>query len=294
MSNLKDLYTNLRKAYSNENLNRITIQLIELYKTRNYGQLFGLANKISSYVIVDTENASKCFSGLIMLYHPDKSEYYRQALSRLSKENNIVELETFSHILLLHDLEVLSVSRVDEDIGYDPEYKWEDAQSGYQYFSESGNDEGVFMQQEPEFENSFYNIVKIRMYGTLDIEMPSHYLEDFEDVEFAESQIDSLDGIEYCKHVTELNLTGNNISDISGLWALDRIEELYLADNQIGIIDTLINLRNLRVLDISFNEIDDILALLELPRLEFVNLIGNNIHTDQIIKLKNKGIIIMH
>lgn len=294
MNNPGDFYTKLIKAYSDQNLNRITGKLIELYKLRNHGQLFELANRISKYVPIDMEKASRCFSGLIMIYHPDKGEYYRLTLSRLRDENNEKELESFSHILLLGDLDFLPVSKVDEDLEYNPEYEWDASSSGYHYFTDSSEEDEEISYREPVYENSFYNIVKLRMYGTLDIEFPSHYLEDFEDVEFAESQIEFLDGIEHCKHVTMLDLTGNNITDISLLWGLDRIEELYLADNQIGIIDTLVNLTNLRVLDISGNEIDDLSALFELTRLEYVNVIGNKIPMDQIRQLREKNVLIMH
>jgi len=294
MENLESLYEILIKSYSNENLNQITGKIIGLYESKNFDRLYGLTNKISEFISIDSDKSSKCFSRLIMLYHPDRGEYYRRQISRLREENNVEELEKYSHILILGDLEEPVLSMFDEDLGYDPEYEWDNSQSGYSYFTESGNGEDEMPEPEPAFVHSFFNIVKLRMYGTLDIELPAHYLEDFEDVEFAESHIESLDGIEHCKHVTELDLSGNNISDISDLWNLEMLEELYLADNQIGIIDSMTNLKNLRIIDISGNEIDDISPIFELSKLEFVNIIGNYIPPEQIKRIEGNGVLIMH
>ena len=296
MENQINLYARLAESYSDVNLNRITVKLIELYKSKNHSQLFGLANKISKYIPLDTEKISRCFSGLVMLYHPDKGEYYRKMILQFRNDNNLAGLESYSHIFLLDNLEVLPISSsvISEDIEYNPEYRWDDSQSGYSYINESDSTTDDNTPPEFEYENTFYNIVKLRMYGTLEIEFPSHYLEDFEDVEFAESQIDFLDGIEHCKHATVIDLTGNNITDISLLWNLERLEEIYLADNQIGIIDTLGNLTNLRVIDVSGNEIDDLSALYGLGKLEYLNVIGNTIPIDQIEKLKENEILVMH
>jgi Leucine-rich repeat (LRR) protein len=167
---------------------------------------------------------------------------------------------------------------VDEDIGYEPEYVWDPP----------GNEDAV-----NEFGGTFYEAVKMRMYGNLSQELPSYYLEDFEDIEMAESYIEALDGIEHCKHVVFLDLSGNQITDISGLWSLDMLEELFLANNNIGYIDALSNLVNLREVDLSRNEIDDISPLLVLDKLEFVNLIGNNISDDQISSLRDRDVVVL-
>jgi hypothetical protein len=312
---IKDQYSRLIEAYSDKNLNRITGKLIDLYRSGRHEQLSVLANKISDYVQINSENPGRCFSGLVLLYHPDRGEYYRKMINECRENGE--GLAKFSHIHLVEAMEVQSVSILDEDIDYDPEYKWEDNRSGYNYFFESDEyekdpfDEDPVMQHatsdigientemintgpDTDYEKSFYNIVKLRMYGNIDTEFPAHYLEDFEDVEFAESQMETLDGIEHCKHVTMLDLGGNQIHDISELWNLNRLEEVYLADNRISIIDALSNLTKLRILDLSGNQIDDISALFELENLEFVNLLGNNIPENQLRKMRENKIVLMH
>ena len=77
---IKELYNDLTKAFSNENLNLITGKLIMLYKNKNYSRIRKIANKISKFVTIDEEKDAKCFSKLIMLYHPDKGEQFRSEI----------------------------------------------------------------------------------------------------------------------------------------------------------------------------------------------------------------------
>jgi Leucine-rich repeat (LRR) protein len=144
------------------------------------------------------------------------------------------------------------------------------------------------------YQRSFYNAVKLREYGNLTTEFPPYYLEDFEDINFAESFIEVLDGIQYCKHVVTLDLSNNAFSDISELAGLERLEEIYLANNRVGYIDTLNRLKKLRIVDLSDNDITDISPLYTLENLEFVNLTGNKIPSQQLEILKNKNVLVMN
>ena len=290
---MNELYYKLIQAYSENNLNRITGKLIDLYRNKNFSEIRGIANRISKYVAIDEEKDARCFSRLIMLYHPDKQTYFKNCIQRLYGENDLEGLERFSHILLIDDIDSIKVVPVDDDIDYHPEYIWDDVQEeGYSFvdFDYDGNYEDF---NPEEVERSFYNAVKLREFGTLNVSFPSWYLEDYDEFEMAESGLDSLDGIEYCKQVVYLDLSGNEISDLMNLWNLKHIEELYLARNQIGYIDALCNLKKLRVVDLSFNHIDDISPLLNLENLEYIDLTGNKISTSQIDQLVAKNIIVM-
>ncbi|GBE26603.1 internalin-A precursor [bacterium BMS3Bbin03] len=292
--NLKELYNKLNEEYSDENLNRITGKLIELYKSKNYGKIREIANKISKYVEIDEEKEAKCFSKLIVLYHPDKGELHRKAIKKHYSENNFESLTQYSHIFQLKNIENVTVTAIDEDIDYQPEYTWEDNKNEGYYFYDEDEIKPKEGSDTEEYEKSFYNEIKLRVYGDLTIDFPPYYLEDFEDFELAQSGIESLDGVEYCKHVVTFDLSNNKITDISELRTLDRLKELYIANNQIGYIDALSSLFELRILDLSNNRIDDISPLFELDNLEYVNIIDNPISISQIEKLKEKGIIVMH
>lgn len=292
--NLKELYSKLKEAYSDENLNIITGKLIELYKSKNFGEIRELANSISEIVAIDEEKDAKCFSKLVVLYHPDKGELYRKAIKKHFLESDSENLTKYSHILLLKNIENITSEFSDEDIDYRPEYSWDEEQSdGYHFYNaeEVENEEAL---TENQFDKSFYNAIKLREYGNLNIEFPSYYLEDIEDFELVSYGIETLDGVEHCKHVVTLDLSNNNIVDISELWSLDKLEELYLANNQVGYIDALCNLFRLRVIDLSGNQIDEISPLMELEKLEYVNLVGNKISIDEINKLKEKGVIVIY
>lgn len=291
---IDDLYENLAEAYSIENLNKITSKLILLYKTKNFIKIRELTNKISKFVAIDEENDVRCFQKLIMLYHPDKGEDFRKQIQIIYNQNNFEKLNKFSHILIMSDIDTSGPIAIDQNIEYNPQYKWDiNMEDGYSFTDSNGEKEFDDNSGNYDFEKSFFNLVKIRIYGRIDIELPTYYLEDFEDFEMAFSGLESLDGIEYCKHVKILDVSNNSLTDISNLWELNSLEELYLANNQIGYIDALSNLVNLKILDLSDNQIDDISPLFELDNLDYINLIGNPIPQQQIEILKKKGIIII-
>jgi len=295
---IEELYNELTEAFSNENLNQITGKLILLYKNKHYGKIREIANKISKYVTIEEEKDAKCFFRLIMLYHPDRGAQFRKTIQTLYEQKDLDRLTKYAHILLIPDIENVIVTAVDEDIDYNPEYSWDiKSKDGYR-FTDQEFDKSTGANCDEEFdavdyEKSFYNAIKIREYGNVEIEFPPYYLEDFEEFELAHSGIESLDGVEYCKHVKILDISNNILSDISNLQDLANLEELYVSNNQIGIVDTLSNLLNLRVLDVSGNQIDDISPIFGLAHLEYINLIGNPVPEDQIEKLKENGIIVM-
>lgn len=291
---IKELYNDLIKAFSNENLNLITGKLIMLYKNKNYSKIREIANKISRFISIDEENDAKCFSKLIMLYHPDKGEQFRSEMENLYKHNDYENLNRFSHIFLIDNIDNVTVTEISEDVDYHPEYAWDiDNNDGFDIEDSDIENEDNDEFETVDYERSFYNLIKIREYGKIDIEFPSYYLEDFEEFEMAFSGLETLDGVEHCIHVKILDVSNNSISDIGDLWNLVNLEELYLANNEIGYIDTLSNLTRLRIVDLSGNQVDDITPILGLENLEYVNLIGNPVPDKQLDLLKNKGVIVM-
>ncbi len=293
---LDELYLRLKEAYADLNLNKITSKIIDLQQNKNYGQIREIVNRISGYVVIDEEKDAKCFVRLIMLYHPDKGESIRKKLDECFAKKDLDGLNALAHILYIGNLDNIPVATIDSDIDYSPEYGWDDYDQGnfsvVDPYSDEEKDEDYLEGQE--FERTFFNAVKLRIYGDIEQDFPTYYLEDFEDIELSSSAIEFLDGVEFCKHVVVMDLSDNAISDISDLWNLGRIEELYLSDNQLEIIDPLSNLLKLRVLDLSNNEICDISPLLRLEDLEFVNLIGNKVPLSQLNSLRQRGVMVMH
>lgn len=289
-----ELYTELTAAYSQENLNRITGKLILLYKNKNYSTIRAIANKVSNYVSINEEKDAKCFSKLVVLYHPDKGHAIREEIKQLYELNNFDSLQKFAHIRFVQNIENVAVDFSDGCIDYHPEYIWDtDTDDGYYTEADDNEDSYLDNQTEGEIERSFFNLIKIREYGRTNIELPTYYLEDFEEFELAESGLESLDGVEYCRHIKVLDVSNNKLTEISNLWDLRDLEELYLGNNQIGYIDTLSNLSKLRIVDLSGNDVDDISPLFDLENLEYVNIVGNPVPKNQLTELEKKGCIVV-
>lgn len=290
---MNDIYITLKEAYSEKNLNKITAYIIELYKTKQYATIRTIANKISDFIEIDDENISKCFSKLVMMYHPDKGNAYHAEIEKHHKNGNIEGLNGLRHILFIQNIEELPVSAPNyEDIDYSPEYIFDAELESQGLYSDTDlfeSEEAAYYQDD----NSFYTALKRKVYGRINIDMPTYYLEDLDEIDMAEYEIENLEGIEYCTHTAILDLSRNQLTDISELWNLYMLEELYLSDNQIGYIDSLSNLSKLRVIDLSNNMVDDLSPLLELENLEYVNVVGNKIPQAQIDELLAKDVIVV-
>jgi Leucine-rich repeat (LRR) protein len=292
---IAELHTKLKEAYANQNLNKITVTLINLYKEQQFGTLRQIAEMISESVEFTIDPGTKYFSKLMMLYHPDRGDFHRNEIEKLAAKNDYDGLLGYAHILLLGRIEeIASTLSSFEDIDYSPVYEWDVNADGFNIVADS---DPIRPEKQQQFKKrryyNFYDAVKIRMYGNTKMEFPSHYLEDFDEFELAQSDINDLDGIQYCVHASSMDLSGNAINDISLLWGLTLLEELNLADNQLEDIDSLANLRNLKTVNLSNNGIKDISPLLKLSKLEFVDLSGLKIPHGQLSELEELGITVV-
>lgn len=288
----KVLYKQLMDAWSDENLNRISASLISLYKNKQYHSIRGIVNRIAEHVAIDEEKDSRCFSRLIMLYHPDRGDSCRKEIYKAYQSNDSEKLRAWSHILLLDNLDLRQNISIDPDIDYNPVYSWDySPRSTGVYDHEDDNyvDYGSFTDAEPDV----YNAIKLREYGDLTIELPSYYLEDLDELELAFQGLEVLNGIEFCVNLKALDLSHNAVYDLDLLWNLTMIEELYLSENDIENIDVLGNLHHLRILDLAGNNIEDVSPLFELEALSFVNLLGNPVEESQIAALQASGVIVL-
>jgi len=282
----------LLEAYSLQNLNKISLTLIELYKNEQYEILQKMAEIISDFVTIEIGEKGKGFSRFMMLYHPDRADLHRNEINRLTLEDNFEELLNYSHILKLERIEEIASSLNSyEDIDYSPVYAWDFETEGFSVMSnneKSKSSEKRFKQQAKRY--SFYNAIKIRYYGHTKIDYPSYYLEDTDEFELSGSGVDDLDGIQFCLHTQVFDLSENHISDLSLLSNLTAIEELNLSDNEIEDIEPIGYLTNLRSITLCNNKITDISPLLDLGRLEYADLSGNKIAPTQIETLRELGV----
>lgn len=279
---ITDLQKRLEEAYTIKNLNNISLTLINLYKNQQYTILQKIGEIISDFVDIEISADGKGFSKLITLYHPDRYNYYINEIKTLVDENNFDKLLELSHILKLERIEEISKSLNSyEDIDYSPVYDWDKETDGYKIVRDNEKKRSKTTSTKPIGYN-FYDAIKIRQYGHVDIEFPSYYLEDIDEFELSSSHINDLEGVQFCIHAKTIDLSENLIVDLSPLIGLERLEELNLDDNRVCDIDALGNLINLKSVILSNNRIEDISPLLELDNLEYVDLTGNPIHSEQL------------
>ena len=202
-----------------------------------------------------------------------------------------------SHILTVQNLdpEEVTVSSVltDEDLA--EEFGWDLGVDGYSYFmaGEEFQEEEDLNEESDYAGRSFLTTLKRRVYGNLNVDFPMYLLEDLEEIEMADYELEYLDGIGACRHARAVDLSNNNLTDISELSELHQVERLYLTNNHIGLIDSLSNLTVLQVLDISYNDVDDLSPLFDLSHLSYLNVMGNRIPAWQLEKLQLKGVTIV-
>mgnify|MGYP003585211132 CR=1 FL=1 len=289
---ITDLQKKLEEAYSIGNLNNISLTLINLYKNEQFSILQKIVEIISDFVDIEISTEGKGFSKLIKLYHPDRSNYYLNEIRKLADDNNFDGLLDYSHILKLERIEEISNSLNSfVDIDYSPVYDWDMETDGFTIIHDNENNQSKTHSKKIR-EYDFYDAIKIRHYGQTDIEFPSYYLEDIDEFELSSSNINDLDGVQFCIHAKTMDLSNNRIVDLSPLNGLVGLEELNLADNLIGDIDALGYLTNLKSVNLSNNRIEDISPLIELEKLEYVDLTGNQILSAQIRSLTDLDITV--
>lgn len=296
---IKELQQKLLEAYTNNNLNRISHILIDLYKNKQYSSLQKIADVISDFVDIKITAGGKGFSKFMMLYHPDRAGCHINNVNRLTEQNNFDELLNYSHILRLERIEEISLAMTSyEDIDYSPVYEWDIEELENEGFRIIYDVEPIEVRKTKKrnmlSEYNFYDAIKIREFGSTEVEYPPYYLEDIDEFELSSSGINDLDGIQYCVHAKVIDVSNNSITDLTPLTGLSNLEELNLSDNKIGYIDGLSNLVSLRSIMLSNNCIEDITPLFQLGNLEYADLSGNNIDMEQINELTDLGIAVSY
>ncbi len=94
----------------------------------------------------------------------------------------------------------------------------------------------------------------------------------------------SLGGKSFKSDVTELDLSGCGIKDISALSVCTKLTKLDLSDNQISDISPLVDIPGLTELDLSNNQISDISPLMSMTELKKLSLSNNGIRSAAVLK----------
>ena len=200
-----------------------------------------------------------------------------------------------SHILNIQHLEPdkVTVSSVITEEDLAEEFGWDDDVYGYSYFTfDEDYEEDTFEDTDYDV-RTFLSVLKRRIYGNLNVDIPVYMLEELEEIEMADSELEDLEGIGACRYARAVDLSNNSLTNISELGELRQVERLYLSNNQIGLLDGLDNLTVLQVLDLSYNDVDDLSPLFELSYLSYLNVMGNRIPAWQLEKLHLRGVTVV-
>lgn len=110
-------------------------------------------------------------------------------------------------------------------------------------------------------------------------------VEEIIEIDLSNNQITDITPLKNLTNLTTLGLSANQIIDITPLKNQTNLSDLYLFENQIIDITPLENLTNLTILNLGCNQITDIVPLKNLTNLTYLELTENQI-TD-ISPLKN-------
>jgi hypothetical protein len=292
MSNtLTSFYHEIKERLTIEHLKRITIDIIDSYKNRNFNQL----KKYASVLEMDSEtHHSKLFSVLIKKFHPDRISFILKQVDELYQNKDINGLTRLRDSFFFNIAAVRSVP--DTNFEFEQEYAFDEEDFGYKEADAAEPED--FGETELDFgeeEHRFMDAVHRLFAGGLDLNITASDLMDLEGaLDLSDFDIDDLEGVQHCVYVNELNLSNNRIEKIGGLSGLTGLFYLFLANNQIENISPLKGLVHLKELDISFNNISDISVLEKLEELEYVNLLGNPVRDYSVVdRLMKKGIIVI-
>jgi len=285
------------KYYTSQNLTKITRKIIEAYRNKKYSYILGLGKIADENLAKKYKNVQKIFARLIMLYHPDRLNLYLKEINELKHNKKAEELKKFGRIVdVLENLDTISNQALTSDFEVDIEYEY-----GYDeedFDSVDVTDEFIdyndddFSDYEPD---DFESLIKQKEQIDINDTLPSFYLEQLEgELSLSGSNLYDLSGIENCTNITTLDLSKNQLIDITQIGFLRHLEEINLSENNINSIDIFENLTALKIIDISFNDLEDISSIFKLPELKYVNLIGNNIPDNQIEIIKQKGVIVIY
>ena len=268
--------------YTEENLTKITLKIIDAYRNKKYSYLIGLGKIIDETIVEKNRNIQKLFSHLIMLFHPDRLNLYKIDISDLIQKNRSNELQKYETIIaVLDNLERIpdhSLNNNHEiDIEYEYGYDEEDFDS---VIDESDFDDTDASEEKNLYEFDFISLLRYRELGNIDDELPSFYFEELEgELILPDSNLFDLSGLEKCTNLEALDLSNNQIIDITPIGFLNQLTEINLSGNKIQDIDVLDNLHS---------------HLFNLLNLKYVNIIGNNIPKKQLEKLKQNNRILVY
>ncbi len=286
------LYERLARAYTLENLNKITYKIIDAHRSKNFTYIKNLAQHIGK--VEKTANINRLFSRLIILYHPDRLAYYEKKIKALHSCSDRKNLKQLSHIW--QALEYVDDNEAilnEESLETEDQYKYDSKHYGNPFERNKvfdWSDFGLWAEVES---HDFISAFNHKEYGNIVGDYQGHDFSSMDEIELSGYNISDLTGIHQCYNLSLLDLSNNNISDINSISHLHFLEWIDLSHNEIIHVNALSELHSLQDIDLSFNRIKDIMPLLHLNSLRYLDITGNHIAADQIDKFSKEKIIVI-
>ncbi len=134
---------------------------------------------------------------------------------------------------------------------------------------------------DPQLDTAIRELLKKKQIDKLDkaVKLTEEDLATIFILEFPKRGIESLVGLDKCKNLAQVKLTGNKITDVGPLAACGNIQSLDLAQNTIADITPLAKLVKLQYLQLEGNLVADLAPLAELKPLTALYLGGNQVES---------------
>lgn len=92
-----------------------------------------------------------------------------------------------------------------------------------------------------------------------------------------DKSISSLEGLQYCINLKDLQVSNGKLSDISSIKGLVKLKKIDFSGNEISDISSFSNLTNLEAIYIGDNKISSLLPISNLKKLQFLSIYSNPI-----------------
>jgi hypothetical protein len=286
------LYGYLKSNLTADSLKELSLKIIEAYKSRDMLRLRLFAESVLQQPVQPEEKGNRLFLKLIKYFHPDRLNFILNDIEQAFRSKDTSKLRFYKD-LLSADMSVERAYAQRLELELPEVYRYSEDDVGY-----SVSDEGDMpldeYQSEVEEQFDILRAVKTAYLGNLELALDPSDLSSFEgDLDLSDFNVYELDGLQYCRNITSLNLSHNHISSIYHIQYLNFLEELFISNNHISDLEYLRGLSNLEIIDLSNNEVEDISTLLDLENLQFVNLENNPIGTrDLIDKLAETAVVV--
>ena len=306
-SDLTELTKETVALCTGEHLKEASVRLIELYQNQQFLTIQTAYRSVYHDAIHGPfdDSPAKAFLALIKSLHPDRLASYRRRLANAAEAGNAEELLAIKNLLLVDFSELQGVQdpsgenrETEDDFDFDSSEWAYDRQFDFDEVSETesantANEEN--QSPHPDREKGFIEALMAEEPGLREETLTEQLLSSLEgSLDLSGYGIQDLDGLEFCKNLTELNLENNLIDDLSSIKSLSRIRSLFIGNNAVESIEDLHELWNLEELDLSFNQICDVEPLQQLPRLRVLNLVGCPVPEASIEVFKSRNILVIH